>query len=133
MSDPEAPCGRKRVLCIDEDVDSLRVRKIFLEAAGYDVDIAATARAGLKLLSKVSVDVVILDYVIPEMDGTVVVIEIRKCWPHLPIIVLSAYYPAELPPELLTLSNGFIRKGSPPRELLSMLKEATTPRHIYFW
>ncbi len=60
---------RKMVLCIDDNEDILDCENAFLEFFGYGVLIAPSGGEGLELASIYSVDVVIVDYFMPEMSG----------------------------------------------------------------
>jgi hypothetical protein len=65
------------------------LRKAFLESFGYGVLTAPSGGEGLELASICSVDVVIVDYFMPEMSGHEVAIEMRRLRPQAPIIMLS--------------------------------------------
>ena len=67
------------------------------------------------------VDLVVLDYFMPDMNGGEVAAELRRRRPDLPIIFLSAYF--SLPPEALELANAFITKGDPPDALLEKIEQ----------
>ena len=89
--------GRKKtLLCIDDQADGLVIRQKFLEQLGYSVLIAESGRAGLRLLSEQSIDLVVLDYRMPELDGSQVATEIRRLYGRLPIVMLSAYPPENI-------------------------------------
>jgi len=61
----------KRLLCVDDDPDILKQRKLLLEASGYSVVSAGSGKEGLELLAKgPQPDLVLLDYMMPEMRGT---------------------------------------------------------------
>jgi hypothetical protein len=77
------------LLCIDDDQDVLECEKAFLESFGYTVLTAASGGKGLELASMYPVDVVIVDYFMPEMNGQEVAIEMRRLNPQAPIIMLS--------------------------------------------
>src|SRR3982074_731649 len=77
------------ILCIDDDEEVLECEKAFLESFGYTVLTAPSGGKGLELASIHSVDVVIVDYVMPEMNGHEVALEIRRLRPQAPIIMLS--------------------------------------------
>ncbi len=77
------------VLCIDDNEEVLECEKSFLESFGYTVLTAASGGKGLELASKHSVDVVILDYLMPEMNGQEVAIAMRRLKPLAPIILLT--------------------------------------------
>jgi CheY-like chemotaxis protein len=124
-----APPPKKTVLCIDDQPEGLAIRKIFLETFGYEVLLAQSGREGLKLLENNTIDALVLDYRMPEMDGAAVALEVRKKWPKLPIVMLSGYV-AEIPSHVHNLVSAFVSKGSPPSELLETLRNVggTVPK-----
>ncbi|MGE0406339.1 MAG: response regulator [Candidatus Korobacteraceae bacterium] len=71
------------------------------------------------------IDVVVLDYAMPGMNGAEVVTEIRKLRAKLPIIMLSGHHMSELPQALLGVINGFVSKGAPPGEIVALLRKVT--------
>ncbi len=109
----------KTVLCVDDEKVGLRVRKIMLEGAGFKVLTATSGEQGLSLLDKNDVDLVVLDYYMPGMNGGDVAAEVRRRKPKIPIIFLSAYF--SLPPAALELANAFITKGDPPEVLIERI------------
>jgi glycosyltransferase involved in cell wall biosynthesis len=118
--------ARKLILCIDDNVEQLQLEKAILQVQGYDVLTANNGRAGLALLKQSFIDGVVLDYSMPEMDGRDVALEIRRMHLTIPIIVVSGSDISSLPELLFELINGFVPKGSPPDQLLSLLKQFTT-------
>jgi CheY-like chemotaxis protein len=106
--------GPKTVLCVDDEKIGLRVRKILLESHGFKVLTASSGLQGLTLLDNHHVDLVVLDYYMPGLNGGQVAAEIRR-----PIIFLSAYF--SLPPADLELANAFITKGDPPDVLIDKI------------
>ena len=119
-SDPKA-VRVKTVLCVDDERIGLRVRKIMLESHGFRVLTANDGRQGIALFDEHPVDLVVLDYFMPDMNGGDVAAELRKRRPEVPIIFLSAYF--SLPPEALELANAFITKGDPPDSLLEKIEK----------
>jgi CheY-like chemotaxis protein len=121
MSTDLQPVSVKTVLCVDDERIGLRVRKIMLESHGFHVLTASDGRQGLTVFDENPVDLVVLDYFMPDMNGGDVAAEIRKRRPDVPIIFLSAYF--SLPPEALELANAFITKGDPPDSLLEKIEQ----------
>lgn len=78
-----------RVLVVDDDPHILRVLRIHLSASGYAVSTAQTGRAALQASAAEPPDLVLLDLGLPDLDGTVVIGELRRR-SSVPIIVLSA-------------------------------------------
>ena len=110
----------RTVLCVDDERIGLRVRKIMLESRGYTVLTANNGDEGLKLFDENQVDVVVLDYYMPGLNGGDVASEMRRRRPGVPIVFLSAYF--SLPPEALELADAFITKGDPPDILIEKLQ-----------
>jgi len=121
MTEPSRSTPIKTVLCVDDERIGLRVRKIMLESHGFNVLTASDGRQGLAMFDQNHVDLVVLDYFMPDMNGGDVAAELRKRRPNLPIIFLSAYF--SLPPEALGLANAFITKGDPPDALLEKIDQ----------
>jgi CheY-like chemotaxis protein len=108
------------ILCIDDEALGLQIRKAVLERAGYHVLTAIDGAAGLALFRKESVDGVVLDYYMPEMDGGTVAETMRRERPGIPIMLLSAYI--NLPTEVVRLADITLLKGEGPLELLEKLR-----------
>ncbi|MGB8902174.1 MAG: response regulator, partial [Candidatus Sulfotelmatobacter sp.] len=97
---------RAVLLCIDDNQDVLDCERAFLETFGYTVLTALSGRKGLELASVHPVDVVIVDYVMPEMNGQEFAIKMKRLRPQAPIIMLSAAL--DVPKEALNLVDAFI-------------------------
>jgi CheY-like chemotaxis protein len=113
--------GPKTVLCVDDEAIGLRVRKIMLESHGFKVLTASSGQQGLTVFDDNAVDLVVLDYYMPGMNGGDVAAEMRRRRPAVPIIFLSAYF--SLPPAALELANAFITKGDPPDVLIEKIEQ----------
>jgi CheY-like chemotaxis protein len=107
------------VLCVDDEVVGLRVRKILLERAGYQVLTAADGYSGLELFATHPVDAVVLDYSMPGMHGGEVARKMRQAKPDIPILLLSAY--VDLPAEVSSLVDVYMTKGEGAPALLQNL------------
>jgi len=112
---------RSVVLCIDDDEDVLECEKSFLESVGYTVLTATSGGKGLELASRHSVDIVIVDYLMPEMNGHEVAMEMRRLKPRAPIIMLSAAI--DVPEQALKLVDAFIAKDRLASQLLPMIAQ----------
>jgi CheY-like chemotaxis protein len=107
------------ILCVDDEVVGLRVRKILLERAGYQVLTAADGQSGMELFATQPVDAVVLDYAMPGMHGGDVARQMRLTKPQVPILLLSAY--VGLPDEVSSLVDVYMTKGEGAPALLDKL------------
>ena len=81
----------KKILVIDDDPGVVSVLKKRLEANGYEVQSSEDGTAGLQLVNQFSPDLIILDIVMPNMDGFSFYREIRSIdnFRKKPVIVLT--------------------------------------------
>ncbi|RJQ50393.1 MAG: DNA-binding response regulator [Nitrospiraceae bacterium] len=79
-----------RILAIDDDRDILKVLKANLELHGYEVDTAETWTEAQERLSGRMPDLIILDVMLPDRDGMEICRDLRKDFPEIPIIMLTA-------------------------------------------
>ncbi len=111
----------RAILCVDDERIGLSVRKMLLESQGYRVLTAENGADALVLFSSETLDLVILDYAMPGMNGDVVAERMKELRPDLPILMLSAY--VDLPSETLALVDKSITKGEPAPVLLEAVAQ----------
>ena len=111
------------VLCIDDNPQLLELRKATLESYGYHVEIASTIGAAIKILEKTAADAVLLDYKVEGIDAEAVACHIKRRFPGLPIILLSAY--SEIPERMLWLVDEYMMKSEAPNGLARVIQRAT--------
>ncbi|MFZ0807289.1 MAG: response regulator [Candidatus Sulfotelmatobacter sp.] len=107
------------VLCIDDSPDMLECERAFLESFGYTVLTAPSGGKGLELASIFPIDVVIVDYFMPTMNGQEVAMELRRLRPQAPIIMLSGA--KEIPEQALESADAFINKNRLASQLLTTI------------
>lgn len=116
-----------RILCIDDESETLKLRKQLLEMSGYSVLTASTGKDGLQLLSDGEpVDIVLLDYAMPEMSGDQVAKELKRRHPQIRIVIMSGF--PDLPQELLEMVEGFVRKGEDPETVIGTINRALSSK-----
>ena len=108
------------LLCIDDEPSIGALHKLLFELNGYRVLIAGGGPEGLRLLKSEHVDLVILDYRMPEMMGDEVAQIIRREHPEIPILMESAY--TDLPESALKNVDAYLVKGQSTEILVSKVK-----------
>lgn len=78
-----------RVLVVDDDKEMTDLLKLILEPSLFEVYVAHSGKEGLETARKVKPDVMVMDLLMPDMDGWQVCREMRK-FSRMPILVLSA-------------------------------------------
>jgi two-component system KDP operon response regulator KdpE len=87
MAENDPPSGL-RVLAVDDDKSMRKFLSVSLSSSGFQVAVEETGRRAVECVASFRPDVVILDLGLPDIDGLVVIEEIRKL-SQVPIIVLS--------------------------------------------
>lgn len=111
------------ILCIDDEPDAIKIRKLLLESEGYRVFDATTGEEGLRLFQAHKIDAVVVDYWMSGMNGLAVAREIKKLSPTTPIIMLSGF--SELPGEAVGIADRWILKGRSAQDLLNAISTLT--------
>src|SRR6476659_2145668 len=85
---------KPRVLAVDDQRDALRLLQIRLQNAGFDCVTANDGAGAIELLSKEPVDVIILDVMMPQMDGFEVCrrLKIDERTRDIPVLFLTAKF-----------------------------------------
>jgi DNA-binding NtrC family response regulator len=113
------------ILIIDDERPILLTLTALLERHGYQIESAATAAAGLKLLKTKSPPLVLLDLQLPDAEGLQTLDEIKKSAPKTQVIILTAH--DTLSNAIESIKRGayhFISKPYAPEELLSLVEKA---------
>jgi two-component system response regulator CpxR len=134
---------KRTILCVDDNEQSLSIRKVMLETRGYRVISCTNGQEALERFKKGGVDLVLTDLIMPGVDGSKLIDEIKSLSPTTPAILLSGkariydrdsradvflpkgmYAPAELLERIRVL---LIRKRGPKR---APPRLQTSPSHI---
>ncbi|HLZ63156.1 MAG TPA: response regulator transcription factor [Ktedonosporobacter sp.] len=111
-----------KILIIEDEANITQVIRLYLEQAGYTVLSAADGVAGLELHAREHPDLVILDLMLPALDGMEVCRRIRS-WASTPILMLTARQGED--DRIAGLESGaddYLVKPFSPRELVSRVK-----------
>ena len=83
--------AKMKILLVDDEEDILNIMGKRIESWGYELITAISGREALDAVKNKNPDVIILDYLMPEMDGVETLREIRKIDKELPVIIFTAY------------------------------------------
>jgi len=117
------------ILCIDDNPTVLALEKSLLENNGYKVVSAPSGLTGLALARSHRLDAVVLDFRMPEMDGSQVAEVLTKEQPNLPLVIYSGCG-YEVPEWLKWFAGSFLHKGDGPGALLAALEKLTAKKEL---
>ena len=114
----------RQVLLLDDNATQLTIRELVLRKAGIESHAATSANAALGLLrssvGQENIGAVITDHLMPGMDGSQFVRELRKFAPAMPVIVISGLSEAE--DDYRGLEVVFRTKPLDPEELIALIR-----------
>ena len=117
--------GQKRILVVEDEVDFSKALRAVLEGHGFEVHTAATGKEGLFLAKSIMPDLIILDVMLPEIDGYKVcrLLKFDERYSKIPIIMLTARAQEEdknLGQQ--TGADAYLVKGQKPEVLIEQIK-----------
>ena len=80
---------KRKILWVDDEIDLLKAHIIFLEKRGYDLTPVTNGEDAIEMIQKETYDAVLLDEMMPGMDGLSVLVEIKNFDPGLPVIMIT--------------------------------------------
>jgi CheY-like chemotaxis protein len=111
---------RFTILCVDDEVKALEVRRMVLQSAGFRVCTAVTAGEAIRIAETEPLDLVLTDYYLDGSTGGELARELKNRKPHLPVAVYSGA--AELLPEDTVHADMVIPKTGGPRALIDEIE-----------
>lgn len=119
------PQRNQLILSVDDDPALLFLREQLLKAEGFLAVSAANGKEALALFATSPVDLVLLDFQMPGINGGVVAQRMKAQKPLVPIIMVSGH---PLPSEMLTYVERVVPKGEGPKCLLTTIDECLMKR-----
>lgn len=115
----------KRVLIVDDEVNIVISLEFLLEQAGYHVRVAHNGEEGLEKIATFEPDLVLLDVMMPRLNGFEVCSRVREnpAWQHIKIVMLTAKgREVEITKGLALGANAYVTKPFSTKELLAEVR-----------
>ncbi|SRR5258706_6850686 len=113
----------KRILVVDDDQNISMLLQLQLAKAGYDVITASSGLLALDLIETQKPDLILLDLMLPDMDGAEVCRRLRAIETMVPVIMLTAYTgPKSMKTAVEAGIDDYIEKPFRKDELLMRIK-----------
>lgn len=121
----------QRILLVDDSADSLRLLQVTLRLKGYNVTIAHNGTEALVQIAESPPNLVLLDVVMPDMDGYEVTRQIKynSNLPFIPILLVTGYEKSSVVKGLDAGADEFIRKPIDKEELLARVRALLRLKH----
>ena len=120
-----------RLLIVDDVPDNLFLVRTILEEEGYEIITSSNGQDALKIIESEPIDLILLDVMMPKMDGYEVTRRIRAMGdlPFIPILLITAYDRANAVKGLDLGADEFIRKPIEADELLARVRSLLRLKH----
>jgi DNA-binding NtrC family response regulator len=119
----------EKVLIVDDEKDFLDVMAERMRARGIDVSTTTSAENAIKMVEEESYDAVVMDFMMPGMDGFQTLKTLKEKKPELQIILLTGNVPEEKCTEAIALgAMDIIEKPADLEVLAEKIKNAKTQR-----
>lgn len=117
MSEPDLALRGRRVLLVEDEPGLREALGLTLEIEGFAVTLASNGREALASLSSCRVDLVVTDYMMPRMNGSELIRELRMdpTYADVPILLMSAALPHHVS---ASIANAFLQKPVGMAQLL---------------
>ena len=113
------------LLYVDDDDARREVVSARLRMLGYQVLIASNGEDALKIFSNSHIDLAVVDYYMPGMNGDLVTLAMKHQKPEVPVIIFSGTF--TLCEMVLALVDGFVSTSDEPEALLNKISEVLNP------
>jgi CheY-like chemotaxis protein len=111
---------KKIILCVDDNEQDLSVLKFMLATNGYRVFAATTGKDAIAIFAETTVDLVLADFGMPQMNGDQLLERLKGLAPHVPMILLGD--PQKMGGETHAADAVLPKKNCSPQELLERIK-----------
>lgn len=120
-----------RILAVDDTRDNLILVQAILESEGYEIDLASDGIKALRQVEKSPPDLILLDVMMPGMDGYEVTRRIRNnpAISYIPILLITAFHESSVVEGLDAGADDFIRKPFDTDELLARVRSLLRLKH----
>ena len=107
------------ILCVDDEVNPLTIRKYVLQKAGYEVLTADSAGRALEIIAVTHIDLIIADHLMPGMTGAELLAQVKQIHPTVPFLLLSGVNDL---PAGAELADGFLSKVEGPEAMIATIR-----------
>ena len=120
----------RKILVVDDDIDIVRIVSAMLEGRGWDVHTAVSGEEALEEVRRNPPDLLLLDIMMPRMNGIEVLRKVREIAPSTSIVMITAFGDVETYLDSMDLGAcEYVNKPFEHEELISTITRCLAPQH----
>ncbi len=116
----------KKIAIVEDDLAIAQMYRIKFEGEGFEVDVAENGKLGLGMIEHMQPDIILLDLMMPEMNGDEMLKRMRATdWgKNIPVIILTNMGEQEAPADMkdLNVSAYILKADMTPRQVADLVK-----------
>ena len=122
---------KKKILWVDDEIESLKPHILFLQQRGFEVLTAISGDDAVNIVRSETLDLVLLDEMMPGKDGLTTLEEIKEIKPHLPVVMVTKSEEESLMDEAIGQKiDDYLTKPVNPSQVLMVAKRMLETRRI---
>tara|TARA_A100001037_G_scaffold99223_1_gene90539 strand:- start:1376 stop:2947 length:1572 start_codon:yes stop_codon:yes gene_type:complete len=124
--------NRASILWIDDEIELLKPHVLYLKEKGYSLHTSSNGIDALKSIKKRNFDLILLDQVMPGIDGLSLLKEIKNLKPHIPVIIITKNEEEWLMDEIISeRTAGYLTKPVNPSQIFSACKKILEGDYLF--
>ncbi|MFC1538341.1 response regulator [Candidatus Latescibacterota bacterium] len=114
---------KRKILWVDDEIEILKAHIIFLEKKGYNLTPVTNGADAIDMIKRETFDAVLLDEMMPGMDGLSVLVEIKNIDPGLPVVMITKSEEEQIMDDALgSRISDYLTKPVNPSQIFTTLK-----------
>ena len=123
--------SQRKILWADDEIGMLRSHQLYLNDRGYEVTPVSNGEDALALLQKESFDIVLLDEMMPGLDGLSTLEQLKQRDPNIPVIMITKSEEEQIMNEAIgKRSDDYLTKPVNPSQIFMACKRILDSRQI---
>ena len=114
---------KMKILIVDDEQDYCDVMEMIFASHGYQAEVCSNGEEALEKLAEKTFDLVLTDLMMPRMDGTQLLQQVKKKYPGTEVIMMTAYGTIEKAVETMKMgAYTYVTKGDDPEKLITEIR-----------
>jgi len=123
-----------KILVVDDEIESRNILKLLLTQVGFIIELATNGKDAIELANKIHPDLILMDIIMPEIDGieTTKILRSSQNGKNIPVVIITASpFEEQHQNAIMAGANGFIRKPFAETEIFEEIRKILHLTYVY--